>query len=428
MEPKVEENIEVGEIPEKKASEGELKRIEDRKFRQSVEDKKQRAQYLLQELYNEEMEGMVQEYEGSTIGWIMRFLSEEMGRLQEQRLLHYITMLAQKERWRREAAEAGLRQKENNMRQIYEQVYKETMDVCLIGRKYLSMILDKDIPNIAHHMAEDEVLDMARVIDKDIQRWLDSLYVIQNPLNYNSLRYKLKKIMFPNLNEILKQIDIKQMLHNIIEEVLFDNIFTALEPYDICTFLVKELVDRIIDLDLYYFTSEETSTCSCNACECGENDREIRALIRKLIRHAVPGRRWKTPLEQTVKQLLVDLIKDVVEVTNARGSIFGSDSWTRFCKLQSSPSHMDLRHPSTHNLKTSSSDASSTSIDLVDDILTGVYLEHEPFWTESELSSLPKKKEGTSSSRLYMPEPVSSLNIALLLHFIGIRSGNKYSC
>nr|XP_014100640.2 uncharacterized protein LOC106625339 [Bactrocera oleae]XP_036230150.1 uncharacterized protein LOC106625339 [Bactrocera oleae] len=440
METKVEENVEVYEIPEKKASEGELKRIEDRKFRQSIEDKKQRAQYLLQELYNEEVEGMVKEYEGTTIGWIMRFLSEEMGRLQEQRLLHYITMLAQKERWRREAAEAGLRQKENNMRKIYEEVYNETMDVCLIGRTYLNTILDKDIPNIAHHKAEDEVLDMARIIDIDIQRWLDSLYDIQNPLNYDSLRYNLKKIMFPDLNEILKQIEIKQMLHNIIEEVLFDKIFTALEAYDICTFLVKELVDRLIDLDLYYFTSEDTSNCSCLACECGENDREIRALLRKLIRCAVPGRRWKTPLERTVKELLVDLIKEVVEVTNARGSIFESDSWTRFCKLQLSPSHMDLRYPSTHALKSSSlsSESSTTSIDLIDNILTGVYAEHEPFWTQSELSSSAKKEEDISSVFQYMPEafyyepsettdpesdtlPVKVLNEIYkeLLHFIG---------
>uniref|UniRef100_A0A0K8UWM8 Cilia- and flagella-associated protein 91 n=1 Tax=Bactrocera latifrons TaxID=174628 RepID=A0A0K8UWM8_BACLA len=403
METKVEEDVEVHENPEKKASEGELKRIEDRKFRQSVEDKKQRAQYLLQELYNEEVEGMVQEYEGCTIGWIMRFLSEEMSRLQEQRLLHYITMLAQKERWRREAAEAGLRQKENNMRKIYEEVYKETMDVCLIGRKYLNTILDTDIPNIAHHKAEDEVLDMARTIDIDIQRWLDSLHDIQNPLNYNSLRYKLKKIMFPDLNEILKQIEIKEMLHNIIEEVLFDKVFTALEPYDICTFLVRELVDRLIDLDLYYFSSEETSNCSCLACECGENEREIRALLRKLIRGAVPGRRWKTPLERTVKELLVDLIKDVVEVTNTRGSIFESDSWTRFCKLQLSPSHMDLRHPSTHALKApSSTTSSSTSINFLTDV--HVHAEHERFWAESEFSSLAKNREDISTVFQYMPE------------------------
>ncbi|XP_028896514.1 cilia- and flagella-associated protein 91-like [Zeugodacus cucurbitae] len=404
METKIEENVQVQELPEIKASEGELKRIEDRKFRQSIEDKKQRAQYLLQELYNEEVEGMVQEYEGSTIGWIMRFLSEEMGRLQEQRLLHYITMLAQKERWRREAAEAGLRQKENNMRQIYEQVYKETMEVCLVGRKYLSMILDKDIPNIAHHIAEDEVLDMARVIDKDIQRWLDSLYEIQNPLNYNSLRYKLKKIIFPDLDEILKQLDIKQMLHEIIEELLFETVFTALEPYDICTTLVNELIDRLIDLDLYYFTSEETSNCSCIACECAENDREIRAIIRKLIRSAVPGRRWKTPLERTVKELLIDLIKDVVDVTNTRGSIFESDSLTRFCKLQLSPSHMDLRHPSIQGPKITSSETSSSSIDLIDQILTGVYAEHEGVRAETEMSTSPQRREDTSSDREFMPE------------------------
>lgn len=418
-----EEPVETEEvIRERRASEGELKRLEDLKFRRSIGLKKQRAQYLMQELYDEELEAMVQEYEGCTIGWIMRFLSEEMGRLEEQRLLHYITMMAQKERWRREAAEAGLRQKENNMREIYEQIYNDTMEGVLVGRKYLNMILDEDISKIAHQKAETETLDLAHVIDADVQRWLDSLYRIQNPLNYQSLRYKLRKIMFPDLDEILKQLEIKQMLHYIIEDVLFNKVFNALEPYDICTALTAEIIDRLLDLDLYYFSSEVDSTCSCLACNCADNDREVRALIRKLIRHVVPGRRWKTPLERMVKEILADLVNDVVKVTNSRGSVFESDSMNRFCQLQLYTSHTNLLYPSTHSLESyfTSSKSHSSSSDILGDLLTNL----PPGEYENEEPMTDRRTEASSSVLKYMPQAVSTqlfcCCISLLMKFCAI--------
>ncbi|XP_067623210.1 uncharacterized protein [Eurosta solidaginis] len=341
----------------------ELKRLQDEKFRKSVEAKKLRAQILLQESFDETIEAMVQEYEGSTIGWLMRFLSEEMGRLQEQRLLQYISMLAQKERWRREAAEAGLRQKENEMRQIYEQIYSESYvagtEIC---RNYLNMILHNDIWNLAHESAENEALDMARVIDADIQRWLDTFYDIQNPLNYHQLRSNLMKTIFPDINDILKEIETKLTIKYIIEDVLFSAVNELLEPIDIGTFTATELIDRLFDLDLYYFSSEANSTCSCLACECDEGEREIRAILRKVIRQAVPGRRWKTRSERVAKEMVIDLISDVVNQTLARGSIFSSHSMNRFCLLSKSPSHLNLFIPSSHDMKSTSSETSNEDV------------------------------------------------------------------
>ncbi|XP_017479548.1 PREDICTED: uncharacterized protein LOC108369079 [Rhagoletis zephyria] len=388
----VEESNDIEDVTKDKVNEEELQRTDDTEFRQSIEAKKQRAQYLMEELYNEDLEAMIQEYEGYTIGWLMRFLSEEMGRLQEQRLLHYITMLAQKERWLREAAEAGLRQKENEMRQIYEQIYIDSYDSC---RSYLNMILEKDIPNISHEKAEVEVLDMARVIDADIQRWLDSFYAIQNPLNYYSLRHNLKTIIFNNVDDILKAVETKQSVKYVIE-MLFIDVFEKLEPYDIGSYAANELVDRLFDLDLYYFSSEENSTCSCLACECPESEREIRALIRKLIRQAVPGRRWKTPVERLAKETVKDLIDGAINLAMSSGSDFESGSIERFCRLRLSPSYLNLFSPSKpHSFDSFSTDESESIIHIVQSDFP---------WIREELPLKHKSTESSGSYRQLMPE------------------------
>ncbi|XP_054744824.1 uncharacterized protein LOC129249183 [Anastrepha obliqua] len=395
----LEESEEIQEITEQIPSADDLKHPEYAEFRKSIEINKQHAQQLLQELYKEELEAMIHEYEGCTIGWLMRFLSEELGRMQEQRLLQYVVMLAQKERWRREAAEAGLRQKENEMRQIYEQIYTDSYmasaDIC---RKYLNMILENDIPGIAHDKAEAEVVDMARVIDTDIQRWLDSLYVIQNPLNYDSLHYKLKKAIFPDLNDILKEIETKETIDYIID-MLFTNIFTLLEPYDICTFTANEIVDRLLDLDLYYFSSEENSTCSCTACECPEEDREVRALVRKLIRQVVPGRRWKTPVERLANEMVKDLVNNVIEETFQRGSIFESEHMNQFCQLRKSPSQLNLLSPRNPLNFVQSSSRSSSELEKVVSIVKSEYhVKHEV------ASPSYKSIDSFVSERLPIPE------------------------
>lgn len=258
---------------------------------------------------SEDMEQMLHLYEGTTIGWIMQFLSEEMERLKEQRKLHFFSILAQKERWRREAAEAGLRQKENDMRLLYEDIFQQSNAVHNeITDEYIQTILTKDMGHIAACDATESVVVIAKQIDADIRRWLDSFKLIQTPLTYGPLREMLRSMVSPDLDAQLIKYEKNLVVQYIIDDILFPGIWEEMESYDIATTMMSDLIDRLIDNDLYLFSTDS---------EPDEPKRkgwyEAEAIIRKLIRQAVPGRRWKTETERIVHENCESLFDDIFE-------------------------------------------------------------------------------------------------------------------
>ncbi|ALC38671.1 CG15145 [Drosophila busckii] len=267
----------------------------------------EKAEEMWRERHNEDLEQMLHLYEGSAIGWLLQFLSEEMERLKEQRKLHFFAILAQKERWRREAAEAGLRQKENNMRLLYEEMFQSTNLVHNdVTDEYINTILTTDMAHIADCDAEQSVVKLAKQIDNDIQRWLETFKLVQNPLTYEPLRHLLYDMVFPDFNAALAHHEKNLIAKYIIDDVIFENIWDILEPFDIGTTLASDLIDRLIDNDLLLFSTDS------------EDDQphrsgwyEAQAIIRKLIRQAVPGRRWKTENERIVHENYNDLFDDV---------------------------------------------------------------------------------------------------------------------
>ncbi|EDW77297.2 uncharacterized protein Dwil_GK18223 [Drosophila willistoni] len=267
------------------------------------------ASKLLAERRQEALENVLNQYEGSFIGWIMQFLSEEMERLKEQRKLHFFSILAQKERWRREAAEAGLRQKENDMRMLYEEIYQQTNQVHSdVSKEYINSILSTDMSHIANCDAAETVTTMAKQIDEDIKRWLESFKLIQTPLNYVSLREMLRDMVAPDVNALVERHEKSLIAKYIIEDVLMPRVWLELEPYDIVTTLVSDLIDRLIDNDLYMFSSDSEPE---DGKAAPTSWAEARAIIRKLIRQAVSGQRWKDETERVCHEIYDDLFNDI---------------------------------------------------------------------------------------------------------------------
>lgn len=56
---------------------------------------------------------------------MLDFLAKEQERLQDEQRVHAFAMLAERERWRREAAESGRRQRENIFRQRQDEAFKQ---------------------------------------------------------------------------------------------------------------------------------------------------------------------------------------------------------------------------------------------------------------------------------------------------------------
>ncbi|XP_043643598.1 cilia- and flagella-associated protein 91 [Drosophila teissieri] len=264
-------------------------------------------QKIARDMQKNDLKNMLLAYEGSLIGFMMQFLRDEMNRMKEQRRLHFFSLLADKQRWQREAAEAGLRQKENSIRMLYEEMFQYSNSVNTdISEHYVHSILTTDLGYMAANQAAEAVTEMARQIDVDIQRWLESFKLIQNPLNYIPLRLMLHDMVCPDLNAALQRYEITMIVQYIVEDVVFDRIWKALEPYDISSTLTSDLIDRLIDNDLYLFSSESESETLQNTSWY-----EAHAIIRKLIRQSVPGRRWKEEAERIVHENYNDLL-DIV--------------------------------------------------------------------------------------------------------------------
>ncbi|BFF95304.1 uncharacterized protein DMAD_12734 [Drosophila madeirensis] len=262
---------------------------------------------------SQELENLLHTYEGTHIGWVMQFLSEEAGRLKELRKLHLLSMLMQKERWRREAGEAGLRQKENEMRKLYEELFQKcNVANNQVSDKYLNAILTTDINHIAEHDAAETVTDLAKVIDADIERWLESFKLIQTPLTYAPLRLMLRDMVSPDMNAALDRHENSLIVNYIVEDVIFGRVWEGLEPFDIAGTLTSDFIDRLIDNDLFLFSTDSESETPQKS-----SYHEAEAIIRKLIRQAVPGQRWKDETERIVHENQNDLFDDVfAEIMN----------------------------------------------------------------------------------------------------------------
>ncbi|KAH8249118.1 hypothetical protein KR032_006138 [Drosophila birchii] len=255
------------------------------------------------------MQDMISSYEASAIGLLMQFLWEETVRLQQERNLHFITLLAQKERCRREALESGLRQNENELRMLYEEIFQNSVRISnSVTDQYISSILTDDVDSIAGLEASDSVIQLAKQIDLDIERWLEGFKLIQNPLTYIPLRLMLRDMMSPDLEPVLLRHEKSLIVQYIIDDVIFGRVWEELEPFDVATALTSDFIDRLIDNDLYFFSTESES-------ESGRPHTtswyEAHAIIRKLIRQSVPGRRWKEETERIVYENYNDLLDDI---------------------------------------------------------------------------------------------------------------------
>ncbi|XP_015036434.2 uncharacterized protein [Drosophila pseudoobscura] len=262
---------------------------------------------------SQELEKLLHTYEGTHIGWVMEFLTEEAGRLKELRRLHLLAILVQKERWRREAGEAGLRQKENEMRKLYEELFQKcNVANREVSDKYLNTILTTDMSHIAENDAAETVTDLAKVIDADIERWLESFKLIQTPLTYAPLRVMLRDMVSPDMSAALDRHEKALIANYIVEDVIFGRVWEELEPFDISTTLTSDFIDRLIDNDLYLFSTDSESDTPQKT-----SSYEAKAIIRKLIRQAVPGQRWKDETERIVHENQNDLFDDVfAEIMN----------------------------------------------------------------------------------------------------------------
>nr|XP_043069691.1 uncharacterized protein LOC108132199 [Drosophila bipectinata] len=339
--------------------------------------------FLVAESVRHAIEDILNSFEGTYIGWYMQFLSEEMTRLSEQRRLHVLSVLAQKERWRREAAEAGIRQRENDMRRLYEEMFQKTSTVNQqISHDYIRSILTTDMQNNAQGVAAETTSHLARQIDSDIERWLESFKLIQNPLTFVPLRMMLKDMVCPDVDAVLRHNESVIVVKHVMEDVLFPKMWNELDHFDIAFTLTSDLIDRLIDNDLYLFSTDSESETPQKPSWY-----EAEAIVRKLIRQAVPGRRWKEQNERIVYEIYNSLVDNLFfEILNNMELSFSTKPL------------IELRPFMSHGVIRSSDDIRAKENEDVQSIGNVSTLTYSKF-IQSNVLNIVKKRKGDKITR-----------------------------
>lgn len=70
--------------------------------------------------------------EGETIGRMLDFLDKEMVRLLDERKIHALMLLAERDRRMREATEAGRRQREEEERRVNDEIFRQVRIICVV--------------------------------------------------------------------------------------------------------------------------------------------------------------------------------------------------------------------------------------------------------------------------------------------------------
>ena len=101
------------------------------------------------------------------LGRQLDFLNKELIRLQEERRISAFVMLAERQRRIREAEESGERQREERMRRIEDEIFKQMMKVHQGSvDTYLEDVIMESVDSTADQQAREEIRRQADSINK----------------------------------------------------------------------------------------------------------------------------------------------------------------------------------------------------------------------------------------------------------------------
>lgn len=249
------------------------------------------------------------QYEGEKIGWIMQFLEEELDRLHEERRVQAFAMLAEKERRKLEAAEAGLRQKENIRREEQEYFFQniQNSNISTVNEYLENVILEeyeltasndttKYIENVAKMIAMESRMESSKKFDpKILQESVSDLLI---PAIYKRLeRKKLERADEVRYNT----------LDSLIDGIL-EKHFGHPSPYEETLIIVIEMLELLIDNTVMAFEASETSS------EEDDAKYEAKMAIKKIMRTFLPKKNYMTSKERiadtTVDEMLAAIMED----------------------------------------------------------------------------------------------------------------------
>ncbi|XP_063920812.1 cilia- and flagella-associated protein 91-like [Zophobas morio] len=145
-------------------------------YKLDIKLQQREEQIATEKLYR--LQESLDELQSTVVGSLLDFLNKELRRLLEERRAHAICIILERERYDREAAEAGRRQVEVRRRREHDEMFKqivkiqqETVDM------YLEDIIKEGTEFTSDQEAKEYVQRLARKIDEEAQRFKEAMYV-----------------------------------------------------------------------------------------------------------------------------------------------------------------------------------------------------------------------------------------------------------
>nr|CAH7724051.1 unnamed protein product [Callosobruchus chinensis] len=155
-------------IQELKYSVGLLKKDKEIRSKEKQTVKLQQREESIQLNMVTRLQGTLGKLQGVVVGTLLDFLNKELRRLLEERKAHAMCLVNERERYVREAAEAGRRQKELRRRREHDEMFKQIVKVTQESVDvYLQDIITEGMEFASKEEATEYITKLAKKIEKD---------------------------------------------------------------------------------------------------------------------------------------------------------------------------------------------------------------------------------------------------------------------
>ncbi|XP_018568756.1 cilia- and flagella-associated protein 91-like [Anoplophora glabripennis] len=155
-------------IQELRYTVGFLKKEKELRRKEKLRVKAQQREELVQRDMVLRLEGTLGRLQGSIVGTLLDFLNKELRRLLEERKAHAMCLVNERERYVREAAEAGRRQKELRRRREHDEMFRQIVKVTQDSvDMYLQDIITEGMEFASKEEAREYVTKLADRIERE---------------------------------------------------------------------------------------------------------------------------------------------------------------------------------------------------------------------------------------------------------------------
>ncbi|CAH1113365.1 unnamed protein product [Psylliodes chrysocephalus] len=312
-------------IQELKHSKGLMKNQKERKRRDKFKVKTQQREETIQMKMVEKLQGSLGKLQGIVVGSLLDFLNKELRRLLEERKAHAMCLINERERYKREAVEAGRRQKELRRRREHDEMFKQ---IVKITQESVDVYLKDIITEGMEFCSKEEATDYIEKLAVQIENETDESYnyeptideqdeLIANLVLHFVLPDVQKKIVREKISNIQKHRlkSIHDSIYSKIED-LPAPVYPEATSEEIVADILEELIKKVEDEIEWNIQERELHALDLDLIEemkVEEVPKRKSMGSARSKRISVQYKDYPDPMELYMSQLLYETVEDESE-------------------------------------------------------------------------------------------------------------------